>query len=163
MITRRTTTARRLIPARYPAATVRIAFTVGAPTHGYRIEGWWYEFLIKEDVDDPDEKAPPLVIRPDAYVRLLPGPRRLHLFLEVDMGTESHIRFAAKIRRYLAYKESRLFRFRYGGRAFRVLVVAPTLTRARALGRVTEAEGGEKMFWFAPLQDIAAERITEPV
>jgi hypothetical protein len=142
---------------------VRIAFAVGAAMHGYRLEGWLYEFRIKEDIDDPDEKAPPLVIRPDAYFRLLAGPRRLHLFLEVDMGTESHVRFAAKIRRYLAYKESRMFRFHYGGRAFRVLIVAPTLTRLNALRRITEAEGGERMFWFAPLVDISPERIVEPI
>jgi hypothetical protein len=142
---------------------VRIAFTVSAGRLGYTIEGWWYEFLIKEDIDDPDEKAPPLVLRPDAYARLLVGPRRLHLFLEVDMGTESHTRFAAKIRRYLAYKESGMFRFRDGGRAFRVLVVAPTLTRAGALRRVTEADGGKRMFWFASQEDIATERIAAPV
>jgi hypothetical protein len=142
---------------------VRIAFTLGAPMHGYRIEGWWYELAIKEDVDDPDEKAPPLVIRPDAYIRLLAGSRRLHLFLEVDMSTESHVRFGAKLRRYLAYRESRMFRLRFGGRSFRILTVAPTLTRARALRRVGEVQGGERMFWFAPLADIAAERIVEPV
>lgn len=142
---------------------VRIAFTAGAGRFGYAVEGWWYEFPIKEDIDDPDEKAPPLVLRPDAYTRLLVGPRRLRLFLEVDMGTESHIRFAAKIRRYLTYKESRLFRYRYGGRSFRVLIVAPTLTRARALRRVTEAEGGMTMFWFAFQEDITAERIVRPL
>jgi hypothetical protein len=142
---------------------VRIAFTVGARRWGYSIQAWWYELPIREDVDDPDEKAPPLILRPDAYFRLLDNQRRLHLFLEVDMGTESHVRFGAKIRRYLTYKESRMFRTRFGGRSFRVLIVAPTLTRARALRHVTEGQGGERMFWFASLTDVTAERITEPV
>lgn len=142
---------------------VRIAFTVGAPMYGHRIEGWWYELAIKEDVDDPDDKAPPLVIRPDAYIRLLAGPRRLHLFLDVDMGTESHVRFAGKVRRYLAYKESGLFRVRFGGRSFRVLIVVPTVTRLRSPKRLAESQAGQRMFWFALLGGIAAERIGEPV
>ena len=142
---------------------VRIALTIGAPRLGHRLEMWRYEVPIKEDVDDPDEKAPPLMLRPDAYVRYLAGPRRLHFFLEVDMGTESHGRFAAKIRRYLAYKESRMFRTRFGGRSFRVLTVAPTLTRARALRRVTEDQGGARVFWFAPLEEVTMERVAEPV
>jgi len=142
---------------------VRIACAGGARRCGYTMEGWRYELPIREDVDDPDEKAPPLVLRPDAYVTLRVSQRRLHLFLEVDMGTESHGRFAAKIRRYLAYKESHMFRTRFGGRSFRVLTVAPTLTRARALRDVAEGQGGERMFWFASLTDVTAERITEPV
>jgi hypothetical protein len=142
---------------------VRIAFAAGACRYGYTMEGWRYEVPIREDVDDPDEKAPPLVLRPDAYFTLLVGQRRLHLFLEVDMGTEGHIRFAAKIRRYLAYKESRMFRARFGGRSFRVLVVAPTVTRLRSLKRLTESQGGQRMFWFAALGDVTVERIEDPV
>jgi hypothetical protein len=82
--------------------------------------------------------------------------RWIHAFLEVDMGTESHERFAAKIRRYLAYKESRLFRIRYGGRAFRVLIVAPTDARVGALKRAAERVGAERSFWFINLPDLLA-------
>jgi len=142
---------------------VHIAFAVGARLHGYRIEEWRYEVPIREDIDDPDELAPPLRLRPDAYFKIVAGVRRMHFFLEVDMGTESHIRFAGKIRRYLAYKESRLFRVRFGGRSLRVLTVATTVTRVRALKRVTEAQGGERMFWFANLADVAGERIDEQI
>jgi len=142
---------------------VRIALTIGAPRLGHRLEMWRYEVPIREDVDDPDEKAPPLVLRPDAYVRYLAGPRWLHFFLELDMGTESHGRFAAKIRRYLAYKESRVFRLRFGGKSFRVLVIASTVTRVRSLKRITESQGGQRMFWFAPLGDVMAEKVAEPI
>lgn len=142
---------------------VRIAFTLGAQSLGYGIEEWRYELPVREDVDDPDEGVPPLVFRPDAYLRCLVTPRRLHFFLEVDMATESHRRFAAKIRRYLAYKESRMFRIRFRGRSFRVLVVGPTMTRVNALRRVTEAQGGQRMFWFASRKDVSAERIAKPV
>lgn len=139
---------------------VHIAFAVGARLRGYHLEEWRYEVPIREDIDDPDELGPPLRLRPDAYFRMLVGMRRMHFFLEVDMGTESHIRFAGKIRRYLAYKESRLFRVRFGGRSFRVLTVATTVTRVRALKRVTEAQGGERVFWFAILSQVAPRTIT---
>jgi len=142
---------------------VRIALTLGTQSLGYGIEEWRYELPVREDVDDPDEGVPPLVFRPDAYLRCLMAPRRLHLFLEVDMGTETHGRFATKIRRYLAYKDSSIFRHRFGGRSFRVLVVGPTVTRVNALRRVTEAQGGQRMFWLAPLVDVTAEKIAEPV
>lgn len=79
------------------------------------------------------------------------------------MGTESHVRFAAKIRRYLAYKEPRMFRLCFGGRSFRVLVVACTPTRLRALRRVIEGQGGERVFWLAPSRDVTRQQITEPV
>lgn len=138
---------------------VHIAFAVGARLHGYRLEEWRYEVPIREDIDDPDELSPPLRLRPDAYFKIVVGVRRMHFFLEVDMGTESHIRFAGKIRRYVAYKESRLFRVRFGGRSYRVLTVAVTVTRVRALKRVTSAQGGERMFWFATLASVSADRL----
>lgn len=141
---------------------VHIAFAVGARLHGYRLEEWRYEVPIREDVDDPDELCPPLRLRPDAYFRILAGVRRMHFFLEVDMATESHGKFAGKSRRYLVYKESGLFRIRLG-RSFRVLTVAPTVTRVRALKRVTEAQGGQRVFWFARQEDVTAECIDEPV
>ena len=142
---------------------VRIALTVGAGTLGYTLEEWRYEVPIREDVDDPDTGVPPLKFRPDAYIQLSVGPRRLHFFLEVDMATETHARFAQKIRRYLAYKEERLFRYRFGGTAFRMLTAATTTTRVRSLKRVAEGEGARRVFWFAGLGDIAPETIGDPV
>jgi hypothetical protein len=142
---------------------VRIAFTVGSRRLGVVLEHWRYEVPIKEDVDDPDEGGPPLVMRPDAYLRLLAGPRRLHFFLETDMGTETHGRFALKIRHYLAYKEAALFRRRVGGKAFRMLTVATTTTRVASLKRIAEGEGAQRAFWFAMLSDITPETVGDPI
>jgi len=142
---------------------VRIAFATNTASSGLAVEGWWYELPIKEDIYDPVEKGFPLSLRPDAYIRCLAGPRRLHLFLEVDLGTETHLRFAHKIIRYLAYKKSGWFRLRWGGRSFRVLTVATTATRTRALRRITQQYGGERMFWFATLEDITRRGIGEAV
>lgn len=139
----------------------RIALVLGAPRGPYGIEKWIYEPVIREwSVDDPDELAPPLALRPDAYTAVTAGPRRLHFFVEVDMGTESHAHFASKIRRYLAFKESRLFPARFGGRSFRILTVAPTKTRVASLKRVAEGVGGRRLFWFARLGGVIAGHLT---
>jgi hypothetical protein len=142
---------------------VRIALTLGAPRVGGRLQYWWYEFAVHENVDDPDEHAPPLVLRPDAYAQCKAGARWLHLFVEVDLATESNGRFAGKVRRYLAYKESTLFRARMGGRSFRVVTVVPSPARLRALKRVAETQGGGRMYWFGLRADVTEERIGEPV
>ncbi len=142
---------------------VRIALTMGLARLGGRVEYWWYEFKIEESIDDPDELAPPLKLRPDAYVRCRARVRGCHFFLEVDLATESHPRFASKIRRYLAYKDSTLFRAHIGGKAFRVLTVVPGPTRLRALKRVVENERGKKMFWFATLPDVTEQNIDAPI
>ena len=142
---------------------VRIALTAGLRNIGGEVDRWWYEFKIEENIDDPDELAPPLKLRPDAYARVRVNVRHVHLFLEVDLATEAHSRIRSKIRRYLAYKDSRLFRVRMGGRAFRVLIVVPGPTRLRALKRVVEDEGGERMFWLACRPDVNERDINAPV
>jgi len=151
---------RQYMDHRLAVNDVRIALTVGAQSQGGGMRRWLYEPVIKEwTVDDPDELAPPLRFRPDAYVHLVPdgsSPRSIHAFVEVDMGTESHARFASKIRRYLSYKDSRLFRIRFNSRAFRVLVIATSLTRLRALKKATEDQGGRRSFWFALLDRLVS-------
>ena len=142
---------------------VRIALTMGLARLGGRVEYWWYEFPIEESIDDPDELAPPLKLRPDAYVRCRARVRGCHFFIEADLATESHPRFASKIRRYLAYKDSTLFRAHIGGKAFRVLIVVPGPTRLRALKHVVEHEGGKRMFWLAALPDVTEHNIDAPI
>lgn len=142
---------------------VRIALTMGLARLGGSVENWWYEFPIEEWIDDPDELAPPLKLRPDAYARCRARVRGCHFFIEVDLATESHVRFAMKVRRYLAYKESTLFRARLGGKAFRVLIVVPSPTRLQALKRVVEGQGGLRSFWFANLHDITEQNVDAPI
>jgi hypothetical protein len=149
---------RQYMEHRLAVNDVRVVLTVGVRGLGGDMREWIYEPPIKEwSVYDPDELAPPLRLRPDAYTVLTAdstsGPA-IHAFVEVDMGTESHARFTSKIRRYLAYKESRLFRIRFTGRAFRVLAIATSLARLRALKKATEDQGGQRMFWFALLDHL---------
>lgn len=142
---------------------VRIALTMGLARLGGRVEYWWYEFKIEENIDDPDELAPPLKLRPDAYARCRARVRGCHFFIEADLATESHPRFGGKVRRYLAYKDSTLFRAHLGGKAFRVLIVVPGPSRLRALKRVVENEGGQRIFWLATLPDVTERNIDAPI
>jgi hypothetical protein len=142
---------------------VRIALTAGLRSVGGEVDRWWYEFKIEENIDDPDELMPPLKLRPDAYARVRAHVRHVHLFVEVDLATEAHSRIRSKVRRFLAYRDSRLFRVRLGGRAFRVLIVVPGPTRLRALKRVVEDEGGRRMFWLACRPDVTERDINARV
>ncbi len=142
---------------------VRIALTVGLARLGGEVEQWWYEFRIEEDIGDPEELSPPLKLRPDAYVKVRAHLKSTHLFLELDLATEAHSRIRSKIRRYLAYKDSRLFRLRVGGRSFRTMIVVPGPTRLRALKRVIESEGGRRMFWLACRPDVSERDLNAPV
>jgi hypothetical protein len=158
---------RQYMDHRLAVNDVRIALTTGVRGFGGEMREWIYEPPIKEwAVYDPDQFAPPLRLRPDAYAHFTPDNvflRSIHAFVEVDMGTESNDRFASKIRRYLAYRESRLFRVRFSGRAFRVLFVAPTSVRVRTLRRVAERLGAERTFWFARLPDVVTSAISDPI
>ncbi len=158
---------RQYMDHRLAVNDVRITLTAGVRGLGGDMREWVYEPPIKEwSVYDPDQLAPPLRLRPDAYALFTPDNvllRSIHAFVEVDMGTESNDRFASKIRRYLAYRESRLFRIRFSGRAFRVRFVAPTPVRVRTLKRVTERLRAERTFWFARLSDVVTAPISDPI
>jgi len=140
---------------RLAANDVRIAFTLGAHRMGAELVHWYYEPVIEEEVEDPIERSASLSFRPDAYLRLrLTGGRMAHAFLEVDRSSEGYVKIAAKVRRYLAYKEHHLFRSKVGARSFRVLFTVPTLRRLSALRRVIEEAGGRRMFWLARHKDV---------
>lgn len=142
---------------------LRIALTVGSSRLGAALAHWYYEPPIREAIDDPVEPGVQLSFRPDAYLRLrFKDGRTVHAFVEIDMATESNLRFAGKVRRYVAYKDSRLFRSRVGGRAFRVLITVPTTARLAALKRVVERYGGGRMFWLARQSDVNEQTLQQP-
>lgn len=135
---------------------VRIALTVAAERGRGELLHWYNEPAIEEDVQDPIDPFGRLAFRPDAYMRLLlPTGRVLHAFVEVDRSSEAYAKIAGKVRRYLAYKDSRLFRSRVGARAFRVLFTVPSVRRLRSLKRVIEEAEGRRMFWLARQAEVA--------
>lgn len=139
---------------------LRIALTVGSPRLGASLAHWYYEPPIREAIEDPVAPIEQLSFRPDAYLRLrFEDGRTIHAFVEIDMATESNLRFAGKVRRYVAYKDSRLFRSRVGGRSFRVLITVPSTARLTSLKRVVEKYGGERMFWLARQADVEPDKV----
>lgn len=149
---------------RLAANDVRIAMTLGAQRIGGELAHWYNEPAIEEDVIDPVEGVPPLSFRPDAYLRLRFGDGRVqHAFLEVDRSSESYAKIGAKVRRYLVYKEQRLFRTRVGARSFRVLFTVPSMRRLVSLKHVIEGAGGRHIFWLARAGDVSESSIAVPV
>jgi hypothetical protein len=149
---------------RLAANEVRIAMTLGAPRVGGELVHWYNEPSIEEDVVDPVEGVPPMSFRPDAYLRLrFADGHVLNAFLEVDRSSESYARIAAKVRRYLVYKEHRLFRSSVGARSFRVLSTVPSQRRLDALKRVIEEAGGRRMFWLTRAADVGELNLEAPV
>jgi hypothetical protein len=92
-------------------------------------------------------------------------------YLEVDQGTESCRRFAAKVRAYLAYLISGNFQQSSGLLSFRVLVVvsskarlaslqsAVSETMARTVPRLRCGPGAGELVWFALQESIRADTI----
>lgn len=149
---------------RLAANDVRIAMTLGARYIGAELAHWYNEPAIEEDVIDPVEGAAPLSFRPDAYLRLrFTTGRTLHAFLEVDRSSEAYVKIAAKVRRYIAYKEHRLFRTRVGARSFRVLFTVPSMRRLQSLKRVIEEADGRSMFWLARAADVTESTLSSAV
>ena len=149
---------------RLAANQVRIAMTLGAKGVGAELVHWHNEPSIEEDVVDPVEGVPPLAFRPDAYLRLrFADGRTLNAFLEVDRSSESYAKIAAKVRRYLVYKDQHLFRASVGARSFRVLFTVPSRRRLESLKRVIEAADGQRMFWLARASDVNETDLGAPV
>ncbi len=100
---------------------------------------------------------------PDAYLVYAVAGRRLHAFLEVDLGTEHSAFFAGKIRRYLALYRSGNWRPRLPVWPL-VLVVAENAARVGHLRRVCETVlssqpdaprlAGRAAFHFASIGDL---------
>ena len=68
--------------------------------------------------------------------------------LPTDRGTSTGPRFAAKVQRYLDYRDEGHYAARYGLQRFRVLVLGPSTNRLGTLQRVT-SDLAERAFWFA--------------
>ena len=158
--------------------TVRIAVTLAARAHGFTIEKWFDERLLRREhmVDTVTitgergrkEKA---AVVPDSYFLLSTGTHRYHLFLEVDMATvtgDSPVvgrrDWRRKIAAYLAYYNSGKYAERYQSTGLRVLTVTTSEQRLLNLKQITERVGGKARFWFTTLaQATPAAILTVPI
>lgn len=148
---------------------VRIVFTVAAERAGYTIDRWTKEEELKAEreyvsirTDRGTQRR--VAVIPDGYFILNLGDKRAHFFLEVDRATEANKRWAQKVQSYLVYTQSGGYEKRFQTRSLRVLTVTTSEKRLNNLKRTTEQAGGERLFWFATLQEIErAKALTEPI
>ena len=103
-----------------------------------------------------------MIFRPDGYVRYFQDSKVFGCFLEVDRSTMSNSRFQSKVRLYLNYARSSLYKERYGLQFFRVLVATPSKQRLSNLIRSTE-QLTDKIFWFTLAEHLTAGRVFEPI
>jgi len=130
----------------------RLAFSLGIRANpDMRLDLWQTE---------PELSGSPLI--PDAYCRYVYQEKRWSFFLELDRSTESHKRLNAKLENYLDYGFSGKYAQQYGGKFFRVLIVAPTQARASNLKKLAE-KITDKMFWVAVISDMRPETVFGPI
>jgi Replication-relaxation len=107
----------------------------------------------------------PAAVVPDAYVLYRVGERRLHAFVEVDLGSEHNRTFAGKLRRYLELQRGGTWHRSFPVWPY-VLIVATSPARAAQLRRIAELvsidhsgtwRGGAGAFHFAALVDLLAD------
>ncbi|MCZ6774155.1 MAG: replication-relaxation family protein [Proteobacteria bacterium] len=91
-------------------------------------------------------KAVPII--PDGYFEIETNDGIQPLFVEVDLGTESHKRWQQKIRAYLQLAMTGEFRRLFDREKFRVLVIALSNRRRKTL-RASVSRLTEKIFWFS--------------
>ncbi|MSP12817.1 MAG: hypothetical protein EXR62_07655 [Chloroflexi bacterium] len=157
---------------------IRIAITVEARKHGWIIEEWRDEKQLKSPqmkdivtITGPDGIKAKAVVVPDGYFRLQTQKDAHHYFLETDMRTvtgEASVwgrrDWARKVRAYLTYYASGLYRTRYHTADMRILVVTTGEGRLANLKRVTEKAGGRGRFWFTTFDHITTGNIlTHPL
>ena len=105
-------------------------------------------------------KTTPLM--PDGYFELRSTSGMYCLFCEVDRGTETLKVWARKIFLYLQLAASGEFQTLFKQSRFRVLVGVSSERRLNNLRRTT-ALHTEKIFWFAPLEEIKRKGLFAPI
>jgi protein involved in plasmid replication-relaxation len=101
----------------------------------------------------------------DAYVEylMLLHFDTLHtLFLEVDTGSERSRVIRDKIAAYAAYARSGAHEKLFAAPAFRVLFVATTSERVRALRRLIEQTDAPDIFWLADWKTFSHAALLDP-
>lgn len=145
---------------------VRVAFTLAARGHDYRLDWWDEDKLRRLRTFDVRLGSEELRLIPDSYFTLGGGSGGDGFAVEVDRGTvpERHM-----LKRYLAYGEftdSGAYQGRLPCQSFRVLTVVTGSKAAWRLGRlktICESFGGRSLFWFTDrtrmdAADVLAER-----
>ncbi len=114
-------------------------------------------------------------VKPDGYLKLWNGDRHFHFFIECDRGNtvgayadeiKSYYKrdWKKKIKTYLAYYNSGLYRKRYHTKSLRILTVTTSLQRMQTILRVAETTNAGNRFWFTTFDQLNYEAaFTEPI
>jgi hypothetical protein len=108
----------------------------------------------------PLPSAPPVI--PDGYAELKLDGIVVRAFIEMDLGTESLPIWEKKVSGYLSLASSGYAPTHLDSPTFRVLVVASTEARIRAIRSVI-AKHTDRVFWLADIQSIKREGIWSKV
>lgn len=157
---------------------VRIAVTLAAARHGFKIVTWLDEQTLKSDqmkdyvtLTGPQGGEQKAAVVPDGYFALHAGDYIYDYFLEIDRRTVTREAtawgkrdWARKVSAYLAYYHTGQYQKRYQTKSLRILTVTTGDTRLANLKATTEAVGGKSRFWFTTFALATPERIlTEPI
>lgn len=148
---------------------VRLAVELACQRDGYSIEAWLREDELRAApdrvlIETDDGPSRQMALIPDAYLRLISGPRRASFFLETDRATETSARWAAKVRAYLSYLCSGAYLSRYGSNCLRILVVTTSARRRDNLLRTTVRVCDPRsrgLFWFTSLEQVAQDTVLD--
>lgn len=162
---RLTTNGSVLVPHSLATADVLLAFQRSAKRNvDHDLVSWECDWEVAQPLG-------PASVVPDAYLLYRVGGRRLHAFVEVDMGSERNRAFAGKLRRYLELHRAGTWRSAFPVWPY-VLTIAMTAARAAQLARMAELvgighsgtfRGGADAFHFAALADVVADGPLAPV
>lgn len=148
---------------------VRLAFTNACrDSHNtFAVSEWipqseFYSDPDKVDYQDAHGRTKSRLIRPDAYIILDHAGKPYRFLLELDMATESNVRFGReKVLPGLAYLRSAVYEKRFGHRSGRFLIVTTSDRKLTNLKRQTELVAGKdaKQFYFTTLAGVKGSAI----
>lgn len=100
-----------------------------------------------------DAYAPGRSLRPDGYLQVRQGEFLHAFFVEVDRGTAGLASWAAKVARYVEYKQGGHYTRRHGLQKFRVLTATTSDRRLSEL-RAATLRVTDRAFWFARTDEL---------
>ncbi|MGV3615175.1 MAG: replication-relaxation family protein [Fimbriimonas sp.] len=124
-------------------ADLRVVIEGAAKAGAYTVETYLpeplcrHEYVVQRGGND-DRR----VLKPDGYVSLACGDRRLNAFLEIDMGHVGSAQIARSFLHYASYLADGLFQESYGEGGFLVLVV--TTAGPRRIANLARVAGSVK-------------------
>ncbi len=146
----------------------RIAVTRACnTTKAFTVEEWipqseFYSYADRVEYTDKRGAKASRTIRPDAYIILRKDEHLFRFLLELDMATESNVRFAReKVLPGVAYVKSEVYKQRFGHNSGRFLVVTTSDRKLRNMKRQAELAAGHaaSLFYFATFNAIHSETL----